>query len=159
MGPGRNILVLGLGNVLLGDDGVGIHVVEALRLRNADGADGVVVRDGGTIGMALLPEIEAADSLIVVDATVFDGEAGDVAVFEGGRMDEKLRAKPSSVHEVALADLMAAATLMGSWPKQRALVGIRPANIDWGLVPSPLVADAIPAACAAIDTLVGRWQA
>lgn len=158
MEPGRNILVLGLGNVLLGDDGVGIHVVEALRQRDGDNGE-VLLRDGGTIGMALLPDIEAADSLIVVDATVFEGSAGAVAVFEGGRMDEKLRAKPSSVHEVALADLMAAATLMGSWPKQRALVGIRPANIDWGLVPSPEVADAIPAACAAIDQLVERWQA
>lgn len=158
MEPDNNILVLGLGNVLLGDDGVGIHVVEALRQRDRNHAR-VLLRDGGTIGMALLPDIEAANSLIVVDATVFEGEAGAVAVFEGGHMDEKLRAKPSSVHEVALADLMAAATLMGSWPKQRALVGIRPANIDWGLEPSQVVSDAIPAACAAIDDLVDRWQA
>ena len=80
---GGTILILGLGNTLLTDDGIGLHVIAALDRDDARRSDGsVVVLDGGTLGLALLPEIEAATALIVVDAANFGGAPGEVRVFD-----------------------------------------------------------------------------
>lgn len=75
-------LVLGIGNSLLTDDGVGIHVIEAL-VPEASGH--LIIRDGGTIGLALLPEIEDADQLIAVDAMELGGMAGHCPGLHRGR--------------------------------------------------------------------------
>ncbi|MGO4872882.1 MAG: hydrogenase maturation protease [Roseiarcus sp.] len=160
MAAGDKILVLGLGNSLLGDDGVGVHVVEALRRAGVEQRPGLPVsaRDGGTLGLALLPEIEAASALVVVDAARFGGAAGEVRVFEGEAIDAEVGRARSSVHEVALADLVCAARLTGHLPQRRALVGVAPQTTDWGLAPSAAVAAAVPAACAAIEALIARWS-
>lgn len=147
------VLVLGIGNVLHGDDGVGVRVIEAL----APPRPGVALRDGGTIGLALLPEIEDAAALIVVDASELGAEAGTVRVFEGGAMDAQLGGRKRTVHEVALADLMACARLTGRSPRRRALVAIQPASTGWSATPTEAVATAIPAACGAVRSLIERW--
>ena len=157
--PKRNpVLVLGLGNTLLSDDGVGVHVVEALRVaRGAD--DTVILRDGGTLGLALLPELESAAALIVVDAAAFSAAPGEVRVFEGAAMDAQLAGKRHTVHEVNLVDLMGAAELSGVRPERRALVGIEPQSFEWGLAPTDAVAAAVPRACAAVNRLIAEWRA
>jgi len=152
------ILVLGLGNALLTDDGIGLHVIAALDRDNGRRSDGsVVVLDGGTLGLALLPEIEAATALIVVDAANFGGAPGDVRVFDADAMDVQLGVAKSSAHELALADLIGAARLSGSLPGRRALVGIAPSSVEWGLEPTPEVAASIPVACAKIEGIIERW--
>lgn len=159
MPNGKPILVLGLGNTLLSDDGVGIHVLGALRERGFAGEhNGIHLRDGGTLGLTLLPDIEDASALIVVDAAMMGQAPGAVGVFEGEAMDRQLAGKKFSVHEVALSDLMDAAAFMGRRPEKRALVGIQPQELGWGLEPSPGIAAAVPAACAAIEGLLARWQ-
>jgi hydrogenase maturation protease len=157
---GGKILVLGLGNTLLTDDGIGLHVIAALDRddgRRGDGA--VVVLDGGTLGLFLLPKIEAATALIVVDTANFGGAPGDVRVFDADAMDVQLGAAKSSAHELALADLIGAARLSGSLPERRALVGVAPLSVQWGLEPTPEVAASIPLACAKIESLIERWAA
>jgi len=154
------ILVLGLGNVLLTDDGIGLHVIAALDrdfMRRDDST--VVVLDGGTVGLALLPVIEAATALIVVDAANFGGAPGEVRVFDADAMDVQLGVAKSSAHELALADLIGAARLSGSLPERRALVGIAPSSVEWGLEPTPEVAASIPRACAKIESIIERWAA
>lgn len=161
MHPRATVLVLGLGNTLLSDDGAGVHVVEALRgaaSAFAGGSDDIVLRDGGTLGLALLPEIESADALIVVDAAAFSAEPGTVRVFEGAAMDAQLAGKRHTVHEVNLVDLMGAAELSGVRPRRRALVGIEPQSFEWGLSPTPPVAAALPVACAAVGALIREWR-
>ncbi len=161
MAAGGKILVLGLGNALRGDDGVGVDVVDALRRAGVEARrdSSVSARDGGTLGLALLPEIESASALVVVDAARFGGAPGEVRVFEGEAMDAQVGRARSSVHEVALADLLGAASLTGHLPARRALVGVAPQSTDWGLAPSAAVAAAVPAACAAIEGLLARWSA
>lgn len=161
MHPRATVLVLGLGNTLLSDDGAGVHVVEALRGEAGTFAAGgeVVLRDGGTLGLALLPEIESADALIVVDAAAFSAEPGTVRVFEGAAMDAQLAGKRHTVHEVNLVDLMGAAELSGVRPQRRALVGIEPQSFEWGLSPTPPVVAALPVACAAVGALIREWRA
>lgn len=160
MASSDTILVLGLGNTLLSDDGVGLHVLDALRQRGLELGEGARVRlqDGGTLGLTLLPDIEDADALIVVDAAMIGGAPGAVDVFEGEAMDRQLAGRKTSVHEVALSDLVDAARLVGRLPERRALVGIQPATTEWGLAPSPVVAAAVPRACTAIEDIVDRWR-
>ena len=150
------MLVLGLGNRLLGDDAAGPLAVAMLAA--APGRRDAVFRDGGTIGLALLPEIEDAAGFIAVDAARFGAEPGTVRIFEGEAMDEQLGGRKSSAHEVALGDLMAAAALAGHLPRQRALVAVQPASVALGLEPTPAVAAAIPLMCEAVQDLLLRWQ-
>ncbi len=153
----ERILVLGVGNTLLSDDGVGIHVTEILRKENGFG-EHVSIHDGGTIGLSLLPEIEDADRLIVVDAARIKGPPGTVCTFENAQMDAHLSTARSTVHEVALADLLDAATLNGRAPKIRALIAIQPEYTRWGVEPTAAVRAAIPAACNAVRDVLERWS-
>lgn len=151
---GTGLLVLGIGNRLLQDDAAGPLVVDALRSRLPDAAR---LLDGGTMGLGLLPEIECSDTLIVVDAARFGAEPGTVRVFEGEAMDAQAMGRKTSVHEVALADLLGAAALQGLLPPRRALVAVEPARTELGLEPTPAVRSALPrmteAVLAAIDRL------
>ena len=157
------VLVLGVGNTLLQDDGVGVHVVAALRTDfHGDwlraGCEPELV-DAGTVGLALLPAIEDAATLVVVDATELGEPPGTVRVFRDGQIDRLLSGKRRTVHEVALADLFAAAALRGRSPARRALIAIQPGCTDWGLHPTPAVTAAIPRACATVWTLLRKWHA
>lgn len=153
-------LLLGLGNVLLSDDGIGIHVIRALdsseRTRRIGPA--ISVRDGGTLGLNLLTELDGVGTLIVIDAMEFGCIPGTVRTFVGPDMDGQLGGKCRSAHEVALADLMTAAVLTGSAPERRALVAVQPASTDWGLNPTEAVRAAIPDACNIVLSLLEDWD-
>jgi hydrogenase maturation protease len=155
MSPNESVLVLGLGNRLLGDDAAGPLVVDALAAASEGGAD---FRDGGTLGLSLLPQIEDAEAFIAVDAALFGAEPGTVRVFEGAAMDEQLGGRKRSAHEVALFDLMAAAALNDRLPARRALVAVQPASTALGLQPTAAVAAAIPQLCSAVNELLARWK-
>lgn len=149
------VLVMGLGNRLLGDDAAGPLAIDALA---ADGRDRrAVFLDGGTIGLALLPEIEDASALIAVDAALIGARPGTVRVFEGTAMDAQLGGCKRSAHEVALGDLLGAAALNGRLPARRALVAVEPVCTELALEPTPAVAAALPRMCAAVDELLARW--
>jgi len=148
------VLVLGLGNRLLCDDAAGPLAVDALA---ASGDAAAVYRDGGTIGLSLLPQIEDAEAFIAVDAALFGAEPGTLRVFEGATMDQQLGGRKRSAHEVALFDLMAAAALNDRLPLRRALVAVEPASTALGLEPTPAVAAAIPQLCSAVNELLARW--
>jgi hydrogenase maturation protease len=160
-------LVLGLGNTLLSDEGVGVHVVRAMvaGCEQDDATAGgspihppVRYVDGGTLSFTLAPAIESAERLVVVDAADIGGAPGTIRVFENEEMDRFLGSGACrSVHEVALRDLLAIALVEERLPERRALVGIQPERCDWGVAPTAAVAAAIPHACAAVTRLVGRW--
>lgn len=156
--PGEHpprVLVLGVGNSLLQDDGFGSHVAQALM---GKGHAGLHVLDGGTIGLALLPDVEQADALVLVDAAELDEPPGTVRVFVDRDIDRHLSGKRRSVHEVAILDLLAAAGLRGCRPRHCALVAVQPSCTDWGVEPTPAVRDAIPQACAIIEQLTEDWR-
>jgi hydrogenase maturation protease len=156
-------LVLGLGNTLLADEGIGVHAVEYLRNHidqtEPDLKNLVELLDGGTLSFTLAAAIEDSTQLIVIDATRLDATPGTVRVFEGEAMDQFLgTSKCASVHEVSLLDLMAVAALSGHLPPQRALIGIQPENIDWSDTPTPAVSGAIPVVGDHVMELLRRWQ-
>ncbi len=151
-------IVLGVGNTLLTDEGVGVHVVERLRREHSD-LDAVEYLDGGTLSFTLAGPMADADQLIVIDAAELKAAPGTVTLFENEAMDDYLgRGKRRSVHEVSLLDLLAIAHLTDSLPARRALIGIQPQELGWGDVPSPAVAAAIPAACDMTLDLIRKWR-
>jgi hydrogenase maturation protease len=155
------LLVLGIGNTLLSDEGVGVVAMNALRDRLGETYAGWEMEylDGGTLSFTLAVPIEESDALIVLDAAMVDGPVGSVGSFEGEAMDRFLgENRKASVHEVGLLDLMAIARLTGQWPEQRALIGIRPQKLDWGEVLTPAVAEGVAIMCDAAQAVIQAWQ-
>ncbi|MDJ0832358.1 MAG: HyaD/HybD family hydrogenase maturation endopeptidase [Gammaproteobacteria bacterium] len=154
-------LVLGIGNTLLTDEGVGIHVINQLQQdASAAHADGAIeYLDGGTLSFTLAEPIESCDQLIVVDASEIKDKPGTVRVFENEAMDRFITTgNKKSPHEVGLADVMSMALLTGNLPGRRALIGIQPDSLDWGSDPSEPVQQAIPLACAKVKELIAKWR-
>ncbi len=156
---GPPAVILGIGNRLLTDDGIGVHIAEAVgALAQAGWAGGRLrIRDGGTIGLSLLAEIDPAARLIAVDAMELGAAPGTVALFLGTEMDRALSGIKHSAHEVALSDLIQAAALSDILPRERALIGVQPQETGWGLEPTAAVAAAIPEAVETILTLLEDW--
>ncbi len=150
------ILVLGIGNTLLKDEGAGVGVVKQLEQLNPDVPD-IVWMDGGTLSFTLAPDVEASRYLIVLDVTQLRAPPGTVEVFEDEAMDRMLAGHGRSVHEVGIMDLMDMARLSEALPERRALVGIQPRAIEWGEEPTPEVAAAMPVAARAVAELIQRW--
>jgi hydrogenase maturation protease len=154
----RAPLVLGFGNILLGDDGAGVSIVERLR---ADALfDACELIDGGTLSFTLLPYVEATDALLVVDAAELEASPGMVALFEGSAMDSFLRsARRRTVHEVGIIDLLDMARLRGSLPSRRALLCIQPGPIDWTDALSTPVELGLATAVSKARALISIWGA
>lgn len=151
----QQALVLGIGNTLLSDEGVGPLVVQQLAELNLP--ESIRLLDGGTLSFTLAPEIEAVDYLLVIDCTRLDAPPGTVRMFVGDEMDAYLGTAKGSVHEVGLTDLLDIARLTDSLPAHRALIGIQPLKIDWGEVPSPEVQEALPKAVSTALEQLKTW--
>jgi hydrogenase maturation protease len=149
-------LVLGVGNTILTDEGVGPWVVERLRTLNPE-VPGIRWMDGGTLSFSIASDVEDAENLIVVDATELRAAPGTVRVFVNEEMDRMLGGHGRSIHEVGLMDLMNMARLTERLPQRRALVGIQPGLVDWGTEPSPSVGAAMPEAAGAVAKLIREW--
>jgi hydrogenase maturation protease len=151
-------LVLGFGNLLLRDDGAGVRLMS--QLRAGPGAAIAQYIDAGTMSFSLLPYIEAAGALLVIDAADVSGTPGAVRLFEGILMDAFLQGgRRRTVHEVGITDLLDMARLRGCLPQRRALLCVQPGCIDWGEALSPAVAGALPAAAQVAHALLQGWAA
>lgn len=150
------VLVLGVGNVLRADDGVGPRVVEALLGAIADGAArvpaGTILRDGGTRGIHLLPDVAGAERVVLVDAVAPGTSPGTVSVVRASGA-----AWPAGRGGGTVADLVETAALVTGRPIALTLVGIEAASLDEGYGLTPAVAAAVPRAAAAVLAVVGDW--
>ncbi|HIJ21581.1 MAG: HyaD/HybD family hydrogenase maturation endopeptidase [Gammaproteobacteria bacterium] len=152
----RKILVLGLGNTLLGDEGVGVRVIERLAEENL--IPNVELMDGGTLSFTLAGPIAEADQLIVVDAANLQAESGSVQAFVNEEMDHFIgTGKMSSVHEVSLLDLLSITALSGELPTSRALVGVQPEFVDWSEALTPAVEKGVEQAVDEVKRLLKEW--
>jgi hydrogenase maturation protease len=151
----RTALVLGIGNCLMSDDGVGVHALNHL-MRQEQGPS-VHYVDGGTVGLALAPLIEDAEALVVLDAVRLGAPPGSVHLYEGRELDRLVLRRHGTPHEVSLADLLGVARLQGRLPERRALVGVEPLRVTVGFELSPCVAAAVVQVAVATRTLLARW--
>ncbi len=127
----KKALVLGLGNILLRDEGAGVRVVERLQ-RLYQFPDDVGVLDGGTLGLDLLPCVEDTERLLIVDAVAAGEAPGAIVRLEGDRVPAFLSIKLSP-HQVGVADLLAAARLRDCCPPELVLLGVQPEVVEVGL--------------------------
>ena len=122
------ILVLGIGNLVMSDDGVGVKVVQRIQ-RDYTLPDHVEIIDGGTLGLDLLPMLEQIERLIVVDAIETGKEPGTCIRLTGEELPIALETKVSP-HQMGLKDLLAVARLMGHFPNEMVLIGVQPGSIE-----------------------------
>ena len=151
-----NTLILGIGNTLLSDEGAGIHALNLLQSSHPD-LQNLTYIDGGTLSFTLAAYIEDCDNLVVFDAAELKAPPGTVRTMAGGVMDAFLGAARRSPHEVGLLDLFDIARLTESLPENRALIGIQPGSIEWGMSPTPAVAKGLPDAVEHAVELLGQW--
>jgi hydrogenase maturation protease len=138
------ILVLGLGNQLLRDDGVGLELLR--RLESRFGSDpSLEFVDGGTLGIALLPYLERRRAIVILDAVALGAAPGSIHVLD----DPSIASAPRGVgaHGGNASELLAVADLLGDLPPRVLVIGIEPAEIRTGLGLSKAVVAALPEAC------------
>jgi hydrogenase maturation protease len=138
---GASALVLGLGNVLCGDDGLGVVAVERLRRRFVPPPDLSLV-DGGTLGLSLLPMIEDAGEVWILDAVAADAPPGTLVALAGEAVEPALRERLSP-HQIGVADLMDALHWRGTWPARVRVLGLVPECFDLRVGLSPRVAEGL----------------
>lgn len=161
MGPRGNgnrpgTTVLGIGNPIMGDDGIGIAVLAELMATGLE--QPVEFIDGGTIGMSLLPAVEDAGSLLVLDAVTGSGPPGTLVHLVGDQLPRLIRGKISQ-HQVGLLDVLAGARLRGTEPDRLAVVGLVPGDVSLRVGLSPEVAAAIGSATALARQVLRQWWA
>jgi hydrogenase maturation protease len=138
-------LVLGIGNILLQDEGLGIHALERLT-QDYYLPPAVQLMDGGVMGLDLLPYLEDSSTLLVIDAVQTGQPPGTLVRLERDAIPATLALK-MSMHQAGLQELLATSQLQGTLPTKVVLWGMEPANLDWGLDLSAPVA-------AGLETLV-----
>ncbi len=140
-------LVLGVGNLLLTDEGIGIHAIQRI-LEEKRLPEDVDIVDGGTAGLALLYYLEGVDTLVIIDAVETGGPPGTIIRLAGDRIPVYMSLKVSP-HEITLPDFLAAAQLRDLYPKEVIVWGMQPRSLEVGVDLSPDVE-------ARLDTLVGH---
>jgi hydrogenase maturation protease len=149
-------LVLGLGNILLGDEGVGVRVVERL-LEQYEFPEGVQVMDGGTLGLDLLPYVEETSRLLVIDAVQANKPPGTLLRMEGDEIPVFLDASKVSPHQEGLQDLLAVAVLKGYLPEEVVFWGAQIESLGVGLELSDPVAAQVDALGEKVLQELARW--
>ena len=137
MSSERALLILGLGNVLCSDDGLGITILSRLD-RDYVAPPGVELMDGGTLGLSLLPELESSPRVILIDAVNENAPPGTFVRLEGTDVLPAVRERLSP-HQIGVADLMDAMRLRRTTPRQIVLLGLVPKSLEMGIGCTPPV--------------------
>jgi len=148
-------VVLGAGSPLMGDDGLGVEVVEALAERWEESPT-LRFLDGGVWGMRLLPYIEEADRLIVVDAIRAGAEPGALVRLERHEIPRHMHAKLSP-HQIDLGEVFAVAELRGHFPPEAIAIGIEPEIVQAYVPLSEVVRASVPDLIAAVERQLEAW--
>jgi hydrogenase maturation protease len=131
-------LILGVGNLLMSDDGIGVRVVERIAAARVLPPDAQTL-DGGTCGLDLLHFLEGVENLIVVDAANMGLPPGTIRRMEGDDVPAFLAQKVSP-HEINLPELLFSARLVDIYPRRVVVLGIQPQSIAVGLELTPPIA-------------------
>jgi hydrogenase maturation protease len=138
-------LVLGVGNVLLQDEGVGVRTVEELQ-RRYDFPDDVRLLDGGTSGIELLRFFDGVEHLIIIDAISAGKNPGTVMRVEGADVPRSFETRITP-HQLGLSDLLATAQLTDAMPAHLVLFGVEPKTLETGIGFSPEVKGSLVRLC------------
>ncbi|WP_460177559.1 HyaD/HybD family hydrogenase maturation endopeptidase [Thermodesulfovibrio hydrogeniphilus] len=149
------VCVIGVGNILMQDEGVGPKVAEILR-NNYTFQPEIEIIDGGTLGLDLLPYIEKYKKILLIDVVDFQENPGFIKILKGEEIPPYLKTK-LSVHHVGVQDLLEVARFMGIMPEELILVGIQPESIDLGLDLTPTIAGRLNLLIEEVLKILERW--
>jgi hydrogenase maturation protease len=133
------ITILGLGNILMSDEGVGVHVVNEFQKRY-ETPDYVEIVDGGAAGLDLIPFIEGRERVLMVDAVNFDREPGFIDTLENDEIPIRLTQK-ASMHHLGLMDVLCIVRMSGNVPRELCIIGIQPKSLELGIDMTPEIWD------------------
>jgi hydrogenase maturation protease len=153
----ERITVLGVGNILRMDEGVGVHAVRTLGQRHRGDMPEVDFLDGGTLGLNLLPYVEEAAALLILDAADCGSPPGTVIELSGNSIPKYSGIKLSE-HQVTLQEVLGLAQIRGHLPARMILIGIQPADLSTGDVLSPIVAAALPDMVEKAEKVLRAWS-
>jgi hydrogenase maturation protease len=145
------IVVIGVGNLLLKDEGVGIHVVQALQEIGLP--PDVRLIDGGT-SPDLIAYTRAGDKMVIVDAARAGGEPGTVYRFLPADFAAE-KSVLASAHEMGVVENLTLMSLSGNQPRETIIIGVEPAEIDWGTELSPVLRGKLPDIIKAVLSEIG----
>lgn len=149
------VLVLGIGNAVMGDDAFGVRVIDELQRRFVF-PQGVELVDGGTLGLDLLPRFEGVDQLLVIDALEMEATTGTVFRLAGDEVPRAF-ANKLSVHQMGVQDLLAVAELQGHLPAELVVWGVQSGSIEMSMELTPAVARALPTVVEAVAVELADW--
>lgn len=147
-------VVLGLGNLIFQDEGIGIHVIN--QLMKGDMAKRAELIDGGTDGLLLLNTVETAENLLVIDAIDGLQKAGTIYRMEDDEIPI-LTKKKLSAHQLSFQEVLALAQFRGKFPKSLVLIGVQPKTLDWGTELTPDISKAIPKVIKLVHDQLEKW--
>ncbi|MHC1746416.1 MAG: HyaD/HybD family hydrogenase maturation endopeptidase [Negativicutes bacterium] len=150
------ITVLGVGNILLKDEGVGVRVVEEMTRRYTF-PENVEVLDGGTLGMELMRFLLGTDKVIILDAIDGSLPPGSIYQFEKEAVKTYFREKVS-VHDLGIQDVLAALDVLEKPLQDLVVMGVQPAVIDVGLDLTPVVAQSVEPVITKVLALLADWK-
>ena len=149
-------VVLGLGNIIMSDEGAGVQVIQQLMADPRLPAAARLV-DGGTLGLELLSIASGADLLVVVDAVELDVHPGTIVRLGA---QELFGLDPgTSAHALGVADLLSALRMLGAEPERVVLLGVQPARVELGTELSPDVRAAVPRLVDQVLAEIRQWAA
>ncbi len=148
-------VVLGLGNTLNRDEGLGVHCLEPLRERLKDRPE-IEVLDGGVLGMDLLPLVEACSHLLILDAVDAGRPPATIVELGGSEIPLFSRLK-LSWHQVSFQEVLQFADVRGRLPAHLHLVGAQPADVSTGYGLSPAIELLVPDILDRAVAVLGRW--
>lgn len=149
------VMVMGLGNYLYGDEGLGIHALQRLHQEKSLPEE-VELVDGGTLGLNLLDVLEAAQRLIIIDCVDAHQEPGTPVQLNDNEIPRYFTQK-MSIHQLGFNEVLALAQLRQTLPEKMILLGIQPANLEWGVELSSTVESAMPQLLSTIKEKVTEW--
>ncbi len=136
------VVVLGVGNILLADEGIGVRAIEKLQ-RDFDLPPEVVVVDGGTTGMEMLEDLSNADHIIIIDAVRSGKAPGSVIKLTGEQVPVFFKTKLSP-HQIGLSDVLATLEFIGEQPGGVTVIGVEPMSLETSMALSPQVEARLP---------------
>ncbi|MBN2498217.1 MAG: HyaD/HybD family hydrogenase maturation endopeptidase [Deltaproteobacteria bacterium] len=148
----KRVLILGVGNLLLADEGVGVHALRALRACALPA--GVELVDAGTNALDFLDEMLAAERIVIVDALRADGSPGTIYRVSPDELSADPD-RPLSVHQVGVLEALGMARQLGA-RAEVTIIGVEPETIDWGMELSPAIAARLAQVLDALRAEVAR---
>jgi len=149
----KKIIVCGIGNLLLQDEGVGVHVVR--ELKKVPLPSSVEVLEAGTSLLDFLSDLKKADQLILIDAMKADGPPGTVYLLDAQQLLQGQANHPLSLHEVGAIEILRIMAVEAE-PPPCLVIGIEPASLEWGLEPSPPIKAQMPEILRAVKEQIER---